>query len=400
MPGFDVTLNLPDFTIEKSSGFNPIVHDVKCHHVPQCPHCGCRTLATKDKILRCVWHESVGHRRVLLRFFVCKYLCCSCGRYFRQRLEGIMRWQRSTEALKRQVYRLHTHGISRKALARECGKSDSTISRYYDQMYRLENRKLLSLQTPRILGIDEHFFSRRMRFATTFCDLQRRRVFDVSCGPLGGVSGRLSQSNERQRPVSASSAWTCRRPIAPIARTHFPKALVVADRFHVVRIALHHLLKTCRFIDPDLKDRRGLSKLLTKHASNLTQRQARRLTDYLDRKPAIERIYRFKEDLMEVLTAKNQSKRQCRTLVRRLLEAIDQLRLSGFKDCQKLANTLQSWQEEIARMSALLTLKRDHRRLSSKNEAHPTQSIRVPKLRKLQKARSGSLRLKVKEGES
>lgn len=349
MPSFDVTLNLPDFTIEKSSGFNPIVHDVKCHHVPQCPHCGCRTLRTKDKILRCVWHESVGHRRVLLRFFVCKYLCCSCGRYFRQRLEGIMRWQRSTEALKRQVYRLHTHGISRKALARECGKSDSTISRYYDQMYRLENRKLLSLQTPRILGIDEHFFSRRMRFATTFCDLQRRRVFDVAAGRSAvSLADYLNQmkGKDRVRIICMDLSETYRS----IARTHFPKALVVADRFHVVRIALHHLLKTCRFIDPDLKDRRGLSKLLTKHASNLTQRQARRLTDYLDRKPAIERIYRFKEDLMEVLTAKNQSKRQCRTLVRRLLEAIDQLRLSGFKDCQKLAKTLQSWQEEIARM--------------------------------------------------
>ncbi len=53
---------------------------------------------------------------------------------------------------------------------------------------------------------------------------------------------------------------------------------------------------------------------------------------------------------MDVLTAKNQSKRQCRTLVRRLLEAIDQLRQSGFRDCQKLAKTLQSWQQEIARM--------------------------------------------------
>ena len=31
MPSFDVTLNLPGFTIAKTSGFNPIIHDLECH---------------------------------------------------------------------------------------------------------------------------------------------------------------------------------------------------------------------------------------------------------------------------------------------------------------------------------------------------------------------------------
>ncbi len=93
-----------------------------------------------------------------------------------------------------------------------------------------------------------------------------------------------------------------------------------------------------------------MSKLLNKHANNLTQRQARRLAEYLDRRPAIEGIHRFNEDPMGVLTARNQSKRQCRTLLRRLVVAIDQLQQSGFWDRQKLAKTQQSWQDEIARM--------------------------------------------------
>ena len=189
-----------------------------------------------------------------------------------------------------------------------------------------------------------------MRFATTFCDLQRRRVFDVAAGRSKvSLADYLNQmkGKDRVRIICMDLSVTYRS----IARTHFPKALVVADRFHVVRIALHHLLKTCRFIDTELKDRRGLSKLLNKHASNLTQRQARRLADYLDSKPAIERILSFqgKPD-GRVDRQETNPKGQCRTLVRRLLEAIDQLRLSGFNDCQKLAKTLQSWQEEIARM--------------------------------------------------
>jgi transposase len=53
---------------------------------------------------------------------------------------------------------------------------------------------------------------------------------------------------------------------------------------------------------------------------------------------------------MALLTAKNQTKDQCRILVYRLLDAIRQLEQSGFEDCRKLGRTLTAWQEEIARM--------------------------------------------------
>ena len=346
---FDVTLNLPGFTIAKTSGFNPVVHDLEGHHEPHCPRCGGCDLRKKDRVRRHVWHESIGLRRVLLRFSVCKYHCRDCGRYFRQRLDGIGPWQRSTEALKKQVYRQHSQGISRKSLAGNCRKSDSTIARYYDHMYDLENRKLKTLQVPRVLGIDEHFFSRRMRFATTFCDLKKRRVFDVAQGrsasSLGSYLSDLKGKN-RVRVICMDLSETYRS----IARRYFPRALVVADRFHVVRLALHHLMKTCRTIDPDLRTGRGVSKLLQKHACNLTDGQADRLSGYLSGQPAVASIYSFKEELMTVLIAKNQSKANCRILACRLLDAIRALKQSGFDDCRKLGRTLQAWQVEIGRM--------------------------------------------------
>lgn len=33
--------------------------------------------------------------------------------------------------------------------------------------------------TPRVLDIDEHFFTRKEGFATTFANLETHRVFDV-----------------------------------------------------------------------------------------------------------------------------------------------------------------------------------------------------------------------------
>lgn len=349
MPAFDVTLNLPGFTIARTSGFNPIIHDLDCHQEPRCPHCAGQDLRRKDKALREVWHESVGLRRVLLRFAVCKYHCRGCGRYFRQRLDGILPYQRASEALKRQVYRQHTQGISRRSLAQNCGRSDTTIARYYDHMYALENRKLLSLQVPRVLGIDEHFFSARKRFATTFCDLKKRRIFDVAAGRSPAELQPYLQdlkNKSRVRIVCMDLSESYRS----IARSTFPGALVVADRFHVVRLALHHLMQTCRTIDPSLTARRGALRLLQKHARNLTETQARRLDAYRAAQPAIAAIHDFKEELMAVLGAKRQTKDQCRILAHRLLDGLRQLQESPFEDCQKLGRTLAAWQVEIGRM--------------------------------------------------
>ena len=109
-------------------------------------------------------------------------------------------------------------------------------------------------------------------------------------------------------------------------------------------------MKTCRTIDPQLRRARGLTRLLQKHRKNLTDRQHERLTTYLAEQPAIAQIYRFKEELMNLLTKKNQTKGQCRPLVYDLLAAIETLKASGFEDCEKLGRTLESWQEEIGRM--------------------------------------------------
>lgn len=138
-----------------------------------------------------------------------------------------------------------------------------------------------------------------------------------------------------------------------IARKSFPNALVVADRFHVVRLALHHLMKTCGQIDPQLRWSRGMTVCLRKHAKNLTEKQEKKLADYLENSPAIRVIYDFKEELMTLLNQKDQTKDQCRLLTHDLLENITLLKDSEFDNCQTLGKTLESWQAEIGRQVVL-----------------------------------------------
>ena len=63
-----------------------------------------------------------------------------------------------------------------------------------------------STECPRILGIDEHFFTRRRGYATTFCDLRNQSVYDVVVGrseaALETYLNRLL--NTKDRRVTAS----------------------------------------------------------------------------------------------------------------------------------------------------------------------------------------------------
>jgi transposase len=116
---------------------------------------------------------------------------------------------------------------------------------------------------PAVLGIDEHFFSRRQGYATTLCDLKNHTVYDV-------VLGRRDHSLEGTglvRVVCMDLASVYRA----IVRKHFPNALIVADRFHVIRLIHHHfLILSCwRDLDTVGSKNRGLFSLMRRHRHNL-----------------------------------------------------------------------------------------------------------------------------------
>ncbi len=46
----------------------------------------------------------------------------------------------------------------------------------------LINPGFINKPCPAVLGIDEHFFSKKQGFATTLCDLRKHKIFDVVKG--------------------------------------------------------------------------------------------------------------------------------------------------------------------------------------------------------------------------
>lgn len=148
----------------------------------KCPHCQGTKLRLKDKRIRQPRHESWGQRHTVLELESRKWLCESCRRSFWQRFPGIQPRLRASEPFRRSVCQKHFDGISRSRLGQRERIASATIERWFADWLRLKAVERTSGHCPQILGIDEHFFTRRHGYATTFCDLRNRKVHDVVLG--------------------------------------------------------------------------------------------------------------------------------------------------------------------------------------------------------------------------
>lgn len=317
-----------------------------------CP--GCESPASCHRIkatrVRRLSHALWGGKRVVLELRVPKLLCRRCHRYFMCPIPGCRPGRQSTEQYRQDVFQLHQGGLTQKHLSRTHGISTSTVERWYQDYVAYRVKELEGRTCPMVLGIDEHFFTRKHGFATTLVDLKSHRVFDVVLGrdeaSLGAYLAHLP-GREQVKVVVMDLSETYRRLI----QKYFPNAMIVADRFHVVRWVNHQFLRTWGELDPEARKNRGLLSLIRRHPWNLSQEQKERLEKYLrEQCPAMAPIYEFKCGLMELLLKKHQKRSEAKQLIPQLLWHLEECRQSPLPRFQELAKTLRRWLEPIARM--------------------------------------------------
>jgi len=197
-----------------------------------------------------------------------------------------------------------------------------------------------------VLGIDEHFFTRKRGYATTFVDLGKHHVFDVKLGRSEAslrsyLSALPNRNNVKVMVMDLSETYRS------IAKRYFPKATIVADRFHVVRLVNHHFLKVWQQQHPEGRKNRGLLSLMRRHEWNLKQEQRDNLIKYLDDYPGLKALYEAKQNLMRYLLLKTLNAKRMQRKLPGFLELIEHLHQSPLR---ALAKTLESWLEPIVAM--------------------------------------------------
>lgn len=349
MPHYDPIIGLPDFKVISISEPKGIEIVVEYLGKAACPHCQGGDLRKKDSFDRRLKHNSIGLQRSVLLLRSHKFECRGCGRYFNQRFPGIRLRFRGTEPFREEVAIKHRQGFSKSCSAEFFDISSSTVERCFRGFLTTKDSHRQNAQCPRVLGIDEKFFTKKKGFMTTLCDLRKRKVFDLMLGrselalkdKLLKIPGR-----NRCRVLVMDLSETFRS----IAKTYFVNAMIVADRFHVVKLVNLQFLRTWGELDERGRKSRGLVSLMRRHPKNLKPEQKLKLEKYFAEHPAIGALYDFKQHLMELVLARVSTRNQARVLIGQFLKAIELLKDSGFKHMRTLGETLANWQQEIVRM--------------------------------------------------
>lgn len=313
----------------------------------RCRHCGSSEVISKGRYERQARHlETYGKpSRLIIRLR--RWGCRSCGKSYVPELPGIRPWRRSTEPWRASIYREHHDGVCASTMARVHKLGEATVERIYAEHTRRKAKERMSQECPQVLGLDEHRVHRNQPFATTFCDLKNRRIFDIVPGRserevrqyLSGLRGR-----EKVKVVCIDLS----SPYRALVRKWFPKARIVADRFHVVRLVHQHFGELTRQIAPELKGRK--SSLFRARKEKLTVTQQKLLEKHYEHHPVLRILHEKLRELWELLRIKKQKRKECRSLITHLLKLIEELKESGLEPLIRLSRTLQNWKEEIATM--------------------------------------------------
>ena len=346
MSHIDSILGLPGLAVQHVDRKKGIHVWAKPSSRPSCVHCANESVRIKATHSRTLKHTRQGTQVMVIHLSVPKYHCQKCDRYFRHPFTGIRPRLRATETFRLEVFEAHDGGISQSKLATTHRIGSATVERWYQHLINRRVSELSGRSCPRVMGIDEHFFTRKQGYATTLVDLKNHKVFDVVLGrselSLRQYLSRLP-GREHVQVVVMDLSETYRQ----IVQKYFPNAKIVADRFHVVRLVNHHFLKLWQLPDPIGRKNRGLLNLMRRHQWKLTDVQRENLALYLEQYPVLDSLYRAKQRLNKMLLFKNLNAKHAKHVLPKLLELIGQLAQSPAKS---LANTLTSWIEPIVGM--------------------------------------------------
>jgi transposase len=295
---------------------------------------------------RTVKHTRQGNQVMTLHLRVPKYHCQSCRRYFRHPFTGIRPRYRASEAYQLEVYEAHDGGVTLRKLSRTHHISAATVERWYQHHLGRKRSEIANRACPRVLGIDEHFFTRKKGYATTFVDLRKHKVFDVRLGRSEPSLRRYLKNLEGRGDVQVV-VMDLSETYRSIARRYFPNATIVADRFHVVRLINQHFLKVWQQVDPEGRKNRGLLSLMRRHQWRLRDEQQANLMTYLADYPVLQALYEAKQKLVSFMLLKTLTARRMKAKLPRYFELLEQLRNSPLR---ALAKTLTSWMEPIVAM--------------------------------------------------
>ncbi len=308
-----------------------------------CPKCATSSESLYDHRWVRVHDQPLRGSGVWFHIFKRRFYCKFCRKPFTEPIPGVRKGKRTTERYRRGLLWAceNFQDLKRVRKAYQC--SNWMIYQTLKEHLKLKLKEEINYPWPTTIGIDEHFFSRSKgfrEFATVLVDYNNKRVRELVLGrskgelhqALEGIAGR---ENVRNVVLDMSDTYKS------FAREFFPRAILIADKFHVLRLLHPSLNRRRKEVTGDVR-KNPVRKLLLRNGKRLEYFEKKALYEWLKQYPELNEVYHYKEALHGFYRIRGYKKAR-----RALILMTDRMALSQLPEIKTLRRTLMRWREEI-----------------------------------------------------
>jgi len=313
------------------------------HRAQTCPRCGTLTDQIHDYRVQPVKDISVlGHHTILL-LRKRRYSCPCCGKRIPEVNSFLPRYQRMTSRMRQYIISRFSKVRSAASIAEECGCSSTTAIRLFGSVsYPRPN-------LPLVIAIDEFKGNAGgHKFQCILTNPKQRRLLDIiESRSLESLCAYFNQFDKGQKNNVKYVVMDMSGEFRSMARSIFPDAKIVADKFHVCRQVTWALERTRIKAQKDFEPgRRKYFKksrwILLKRAKKLKDEEKQQLEVMLSLSEDIRNAYLLKEKFYEFMESKDKE-----TARQRLKEWNIYAGVIDLPEFNKVVTTMCNWSKEI-----------------------------------------------------
>ncbi|WP_405315495.1 ISL3 family transposase [Faecalibacillus faecis] len=337
-----------------------------------CPHCA-SLLKVKD--YRCVTlsHQIIKGKDTKIVYRKRRYFCPNCKSYHYEDNPFVSESKHTfTDTTNIQIMNfLREHSSTFSMAARHFNTTPTKVVDIFDSLGQMKK-----LPFPSVISIDEFYWNRKSqtKYACAIIDFETGYIVDI-------LNGRKIKNWDSYMQIIDKSEinnvkFICidlYEPYRQVQKTHFPKATLICDSFHVVKnineILRKERIKIMKRYDSDSVEYyllKNFNYLLMMDSSKVEENKARynkKLKRYINYPQLLELILKIDKNLKEAYELKEQylifnSMSTYENARVNLSEIIKDYASSNIEGYRKFSSTLIDWFEEIVNSFILYNGKR------------------------------------------
>lgn len=309
-----------------------------------CPCCHSKTTKVHDYHFQLIKDIPIYYKDTFIYYRKRRYVCKNCGKRFYEKNTFLPKRARKTKRLTAFIIDKLKEKQSMKDIAKLSNVSTTTVSKL------LPCLAVNASSLPEVLGIDEFRGNAgNYKYQVSLLDGKSHKPIDIlECRHkvhLFSYFNKFSLEERKKVKYIVMDLW---QPYKDLAKTYFPNAKIVADRFHYIRYIVQAVDTVRKKVQNKLtpeerKYFKHSKKLLLSKYINLNAKQREELNYILiNYSEELRRVYNEKEELLDIVHSNEKY-----FAIDKLNKWVNDNLNSKYEVLQECSKTYSNWIKEI-----------------------------------------------------